>query len=329
MRLKTQPAFLFILLTALCLIINTPASLAFVGAQEEKAINGDKATQDPSKTAKSSENNAATNNSEPTESDKDNHQHQVVINPPVNAFTQQQQDIEHYLTEEQVSPILVGSDKYLIAINKHTTPVNKGVMVLIPDWQQSIATPNALNQLRTDIPKYGWTTITLHPPHKPENYPSQALLAKERETENSEKIALYSKKMADIMLAVIEQAKNYPGVIIIVAEGSHAALMLDVYQQNLLAMPSALVMLSSYMPTIAENNKIAQQLALTDYPILDLYLKRDNRLVLANAKLRKDSAKREMKASYRQKQLNNRVTGYYPKKTLAKEIISWLSSLGW
>ena len=317
------------MLTALCLAINSPASLAFVSAQEEQAAKTNKDTEDLNKAKKSSESKAVTDNPDSTKSDNAAHQHQAIIKAPIDAFTQQQQDIEHYLATEEISSLLVGSEKYLIATNKHTTAINKGVMVLIPDWQQSIATPNALNQLREEIPKYGWTTITLHPPHKTNNYPSQALLAAERKTENSESLTRYSKKLADIMLAVIEQAKGYPGVIIIVAEGSHAALLLDVYQQNLLATPSAIVMLSSYMPTIAANNKIAQQLAVTDYPILDLYLKRDNRLVLANAKLRKDSAKREMKVYYRQKQLNNRVTGYYPKKTLAKEIIGWLSSVGW
>lgn len=315
---KTPSLLCFIILTLLCLLANSPTALAFVGAQEQEKTTSEQESKENEKNSES----------EPATSDKAPSKVNTIINAPIDAFSQQQQDIEHYLKEE-ISPLLVGSDKYLIAINKHKTPINKGVMVLIPDWQQSLATPNALNQLREDIPNYGWTTITLHPPHKPENYPSQALLAEDRDTQNSENLALYNKKLADIMLKVIEQAKNYPGVIVIVAEGSHAALMIDAYQQRLLPSPSAIVMLSSYMPTMAENNKIAQQLAMTDYPVLDLYLKRDNRLVIANAKLRKDAAKREMKVSYRQKQLNNRTTGYYPQKTLAKEVVSWLRSIGW
>jgi hypothetical protein len=70
-------------------------------------------------------------------------------------------------------------------------------------------------------------------------------------------------------------------------------------------------------------------MADTDYPILDLTLKRDHYLVHANATLRKDLAKKSMKIYFRQKQLNNQMIGYYPKGSLTKEIISWLSSMGW
>jgi hypothetical protein len=131
------------------------------------------------------------------------------------------------------------------------------------------------------------------------------------------------------MLAVIDKAKTYPGVIIVVAEGNHSAVLLDIYQQNLVGSPGGFVMLSSYMPTIPASDKIAQQLAITDYPILDLYLKRDHRLVLANAVIRKHAAKRQLKVYYRQRQLNNQVTAYYPKNTLTTEIINWLSAIGW
>lgn len=254
---------------------------------------------------------------------------QAIINAPVNAFQQQQQDIKYYLNQEEISSLLVGPDDYLIATNKYTTRVNKGVMVLIPDWHQSIASPNALQQLGEDLPPKGWTTITLHPPHKPESYPSQAFTEQERAAENIKILTTYRLKFAEILKALLNQAKTYPGVIIVVAEGNHSAVVLDTYQQGLVGEPSALIMLSSYMPTIPENEKIAHQLAVTDYPILDLYLKRDHRFAIENAKMRKNSAKREMKVFYRQRQLSNRVTGYYPKNTLTKEIISWLSTIGW
>lgn len=320
MRLNIQPQLLFITLIALCLFFNSSTSLAFIAEQDTQSAT------EVSKSSKAKDNTDTPAQTKPAEG---THQHKVIINAPIDAFEQQQKDIEHYLPKETITPLLVGSDKYLIATNENTTAVNKGVMVLIPDWQQSIATPNALNQLRQNMPEYGWTTITLHPPHKPNDYPSQALVESERITENAESLDNYGKTFADILLVVLEKAKNYPGGIIVVAEGSHAAFILDIYQKKLVNEPSAFVMLSAYMPTPTASNKIAQQLAMTDYPVLDLYLQRDNRLVLANAKLRKDFANREMKVYYRQKQLNNRATGYYPNNTLAREIISWLSSVGW
>jgi hypothetical protein len=325
MRLNIRPIFLFIALTVLSLLVNSPDSWAMESVEPEKQTDNTSST-----TLKSTDADTETKASTaPKKSTEDNHPNKVMINAPVDAFEQQQQDIKHYLTQEKIMPLLVGPDSYLTVINEHTTAVNKGVMVLIPDWQQSIATPNALNQLSNNMPQHGWTTITLHPPHKPQSYPSHAFTAKERSTEDIETLTNYEKKFADVVQAVITEAKSYPGVIIVVAEGNHSAVLLNIYQQTLVAVPSALVMLSSYMPTLPENDKIAQQLALADYPILDLYLQRDHRLVLASAKMRKDFAQRAMKIYYRQRRLSNQATGYYPKQTLTKAIISWLSAMGW
>lgn len=326
MRLKLQTIIFSFILSALSLQAQLAHALVLeTPQQEQQAASAEK--NDNSEPAESKK--PAATQSNKTKSSADVHQHDVIINPPVNAFEQQQQDIKHYLAQEKITPLQVGPDNYLTVINQYTTAMNKGVMVLIPDWQQSIATPNALNQLRKNMPQQGWTTITLHPPHKPENYPSKALTTEERSTENNASLTNYGKKFAEIMSALIAKAKSYPGIIVVVAEGNHSAILLDIYQQALVDTPSALVMLSSYMPTLPENEKIAQQLALTDYPILDLYLKRDHRLVLAQAEKRKNAAKREMKVYYRQRKLNNHTTGYYPKNSLTGAIINWLSAIGW
>lgn len=324
MRLNIIPFVFFMFLAVYSLQVNIACALPFQASQETTENDNAKASS-AERTPTASETTQATQEKAP----KDEHQHQVVIEPPVDIFQQQQQDIKHYLTQEKINTILVGADSYLTEINEYTTPVNKGIMVLIPDWQQSIATPNALNQLRKNMPSQGWTTLTLHPPNKPQSYPSKALTATERQTQDTETLASYSKKFAEIMLATIEQAKGYPGAIIVIAQGSNSAVLLDIYQQGLVGSPAALVMLSSYMPTQPASEKLAQQLAVTEYPILDLTLKRDHYLVHANAILRKDSAKRAMKVYFRQKQLNNQAIGYYPKNSLTKEIISWLSSMGW
>ena len=321
MRLNIIPLVFFMFLAVYSLQVNIACALPFQASQET--------TDNDNAKASSAEITPTASETTQEKAPKDEHQHQVIIEPPIDIFQQQQQDIKHYLTQEKIDSILVGADSYLTEINEYTTPVNKGIMVLIPDWQQSIATPNALNQLRKNMPSQGWTTLTLHPPNKPQSYPSKALTATERQTQDTETLASYSKKFAEIMLATIEQAKGYPGAIIVIAQGSNSAVLLDIYQQGLVGSPAALVMLSSYMPTQPASEKLAQQLAVTEYPILDLTLKRDHYLVHANAILRKDSAKRAMKVYFRQKQLNNQAIGYYPKNSLTKEIISWLSSMGW
>ena len=299
-------------------------------AMEKKVTEKSNNTEEKSETKpKSDTGDTGDMSSKSSTKDEHDHNHEIIINPPMDAFKQQQQDIKRYINNEEMETLLVGKDEFLILTDKHSSAVNKGVMILIPDWQQSATSSNAIKQLRENMPNKGWTTLTLHPPHHTGHYPSQALEKEQRLKENTESLTEYKKTLSTVMTEVFKKAQNYSGEVLIVAQGQHAALIIDSVQSKLIATPTALVMLSSYMPTIAESHKLAKQVAMSDYPVLDLYLKYDNRLVLTHTKNRKKLANNEMKVSYRQKQLSNSIAGYYPKQTLTREIIGWLKSEGW
>jgi len=253
----------------------------------------------------------------------------IKINAPVDEFSQQKTDIEHYLNTEQITPLLVGTDEYLTVIETNTTANSKGVMILVPDWQQNATSSKALNYLSKELPLQGWTTITVHPPSKPEGYPSIALNIDEQIKENSKAIEQCQKNLAAVMLSVNEKAKTYPGIIVVVAQGHHAPLLVNIYQQTPNDKPTALVMLSGYLNTDVENIQSAKNLAQTDLPILDLSLQRDHHLVASNVQLRKKFANQELKTHFRQKKFNNMATSNYPKSPLLKEINGWLKSIGW
>jgi ATP-dependent Lon protease len=253
----------------------------------------------------------------------------IKISDPVNKFSQQKADLQHYLNAEQIKPLLVGTEEYLTVIETNTTANSKGVMILVPDWQQSATSSKALNYLSKQLPLQGWTTITVHPPSKPDNYPSMALKQDVQREENSKTIEQYQKNLADVILSVNEKAKTYPGIIVVVAQGHHASLLANIYQKMPQDKPAALVMLSGYLNTQTENIQAAKNLAQTSLPILDLSLQRDHHLVATNVQLRKRFSNQELKTHFRQKQFNNIATGNYPKATLLKEINGWLKSIGW
>lgn len=253
----------------------------------------------------------------------------INISAPTNHLEQKTADIEHYINKDKITPVLVGPESHITLVERHTTAINKGVMIILPDWQQGATSPKALNQLRQTLPSYGWTTITIQPPLKPMMYPSLALTQTEQDTENKVTLTAYKADLVSILSSVIEKAKSYPGTILTIAEGQHAALLVDIYQQELLPNPTALIMLSAYMQTQAENLSFAQQVAFSSYPILDLYLKKDHRLVKATIDVRKHAVRNELKAYYRQRQLFNQKTAYYPEKALTKEVVGWLKSIGW
>jgi len=257
---------------------------------------------------------------------------------PTSLIKQHKDDLKHYLPVNKVKPLLAGPDDYITLITENSSVNNKGIMILLPDWQQGATNPKAINFLRNKLPLQGWTTITIQPPSKPENYPSKALKITEQQKENKVIIDEYKIKFAAMINAVISNANEYPGIVVIIAQGNHGAMLVDLFdeqssnQSN--TMPSAVILLSSYLLTndklINEaNTGFAKNIAYSEYPILDLYLRYDHPIVLDKTKQRLALSKKEMKVYYRQRQLNNNEMGYYPEQELVTQINSWLKSIGW
>jgi len=254
---------------------------------------------------------------------------------PISLDQQYKEDLKHYLPSTKVKPILVGTQEYITLINENTSPNNKGVAILIPDWQQGAVNPKAINSLRKILPKQGWTTISIQPNTKPDNFPSTALKLTEQIEENKTSIDNYKMDFSAMLNAVSGKAREYPGIVIMVAQGNHGAILIDLLDSNEnLQAPNAIILLSSYVLTNnklldKDNNKFAKSLANSEPPVLDLYLKQDNAIVIDKAPQRLALAKQEMKVYYRQRQLNNAMMGFYPEQELVVQINSWLKSIGW
>jgi len=258
----------------------------------------------------------------------------TLIKKPIELTKQHKEDLKHYLAGEQVKPLLAGPDDYLTLVKKHTSANSKGVVILLPEWQQGATNPKAINYLRNALPAKGWSTIAIQPSNKPENYPSTAITVAEQKKENQLILKEYKSKLNSMLNAVMNTAREYPGIVLVIAQGNNAALLVDIYSQDDSLQPNALIMLSSYRQSNhalinSVNENFAHQVASTELPVLDLYLKHDNQLVLNKAAQRKAFSKQEMKVYYRQRQLNNTVTGYYPEEELLSQINSWLKAIGW
>ena len=253
---------------------------------------------------------------------------------PIELTKQHKADLKHYLAGEQVKPLLAGPDDYLTLVKRYTSANSKGVVILLPEWQQGATNPKAINYLRNALPAKGWSTIAIQPSNKPENFPSTEMSVEEQKKENQLALKEYKNKLNNMLNAVMNTAKEYPGIVLVIAQGNNAALLVDIYSQDDSQQPNALILLSSYRQSNHAlinniNEEFAHQVASSELPILDLYLKYDNPLVLSKAAQRKAFSKQEMKVYYRQRQLNNTVTGYYPEEELLRQINSWLKAIGW
>lgn len=259
---------------------------------------------------------------------------------PINYGTQHRQDLKHYIANEEVKSLLAGPDDYLTLVNKYKTANSKGAAILLPDWQQSATNPRAINFLRTALPDNGWTTITIQPSAKPENYPSTALEKSKQLEQNKSVLAEYKNKLAVMFNSAINTAKEYPGIVVIIAQGNNGALLVDLLNNNgvegntKITEPNALILLSSYRQSSHElqqevNNTLAKNISLLELPLLDLHLVYDHPLVSHNMSLRASSSAQEIQVYYRQRKLNNTMSGYYPNKELLNQINGWMKSIGW
>lgn len=256
------------------------------------------------------------------------------VKKPIELTKQHKEDLKHYLADEQIKPLLAGPDDYLTLVKRYTSANSKGVVILLPEWQQGATNPKAINYLRNALPAKGWSTIAIQPSNKPENYPSTAITVAEQKKENQLVLKEYKSKLNNMLNAVMNTARKYPGIVLVIAQGNNAAFLVDLYNQDGSQQPNALIMLSGYRQSNPElinsvNENFAHQLALTELPVLDLYLKYDNPLVISTSVQRKAFSKQEMKVYYRQRQLNNTVSGYYPEEELLIQINSWLKAIGW
>ncbi|TWX53029.1 DUF3530 family protein [Colwellia hornerae] len=248
---------------------------------------------------------------------------------PINSLQQQEQDLTHYLTADEITPMLAGAQDFITLINENTASNQKGVMILLPDWGMTAISSNALNYLQTILPTQGWTTITIQPPSRPLGYPSRALKLSMQLEEDDKTLLAHQEYLTAMMTAVMNKAKDYPGIFVVVSQGSHAILLANLYSTGKLKSPSAMVMLSGYMNTAAESLSFAKILASSEFPVLDIYLSKEQQLATSAALIRKAQATKEMKVYYRQTQLHNNQIGYYPEKALLRSINGWLKSIGW
>lgn len=297
-------------------LIFTPLSLA--QEQEEKA---QEAAKDVSQEEKDKEENSNKGTVKPAAP--------VTILPPVDPSKQHQEDLKHYLTDTQFTPLLIGTETIEVIVEENVSPNIKGNIIILPDWQKGAINPKTSFLLGKKLAEHGWTSFIVQAPEKPNGYPSRNIDNDARKKENEEALSKHQEKLATILKQVTDKAIERPGSVVLLTEGQHSSVVSNLLATMPESMPEAFIILSGYLEVHSDSKVASNNLAQLELPVLDLYLKRDNHLVYNSVKLRKNAVNAELKSFYRQKQINNITPGYYPSDVLTKEILGWLRSQGW
>ncbi|GAA5216134.1 DUF3530 family protein [Corallincola platygyrae] len=231
------------------------------------------------------------------------------------------------------------------------TPQTKGVAILVPDWSVPPSQQQGVGYLSELMPNHGWVTIAITAPpqlHNP-NYtsplekPEEIDTAREAPTPahpiqadewlndeiREEQSEAYLTQIIARMDATVEESSKHPGFYLVIAQGSSAGWLTQLYEAKRLGPPDALINIGAYLPQHQMNIALAEAMAKTDIPVLDIYTRYDNRWVQDTVTLRPQLANKHFKLHYRQRELFGDVDMTRTDERLWKEIYGWLTYLGW
>jgi hypothetical protein len=251
-------------------------------------------------------------------------------------------DLRRAHFDDEYSTIKVAEQDMVIIINENVTAISRGVALLVTDNGAPISSQQGLAPLVKQLTGLGWVTMLVPSPASDLFQPAENLAADDATAEqppattkssarqlNQQIFDEHLQRLTLIMQATLERAKEYPGFVLVIAQGTSAATLSQLYAEQKVTTPDAFVVISPYWPDRKFNNQLANFLANTPMPVLDIYSKWDNSWSQASVKARKTAAIRALKLQYRQREISGVELFQQPASNVSKEIYGWLSYMGW
>lgn len=258
-------------------------------------------------------------------------------------------DVQRELFADSFETLDVGEQQVLLITSLSRIPISRGVALLVSESGTSPVSIASLAPLTHRLNELGWVTlqmavpeIGLAPPSSGEATQGKEILEAQQQTPaeplepyqqastlDPENFARHQQLLVASMQAVTEQSRQYPGFLLVIAQGTSAAWLTKIYAEQQLTPPDALVVISPFWPTRQYNLALATSLANTSMPVLDIYQTNDNSWSLQSAKGRSTAALKALKLHYRQRQVGAWADPEQNAILINKEIYGWLHYLGW
>lgn len=249
-------------------------------------------------------------------------------------------DLRRELFSDEYTILPLAEQELLVLINDNTTAIARGVAILVTDNGIPLTSRQGLAPLVKQLTGLGWVTMLVSSPPSDLFLPATEIVAPASDTTelapkasvsqlNQQVMDEHLQRLSMIMQTALTKASEYPGFVLVVAQGTSAASLAQLYTDNTLNAPDALVVVNPYWPDRQFNNQLAQTLANTPMPVLDVYTKRDNNWSQESIQARKIAAIKALKLHYRQREIIGVGLIQQPASYLGKEIYGWLNHMGW
>lgn len=244
-------------------------------------------------------------------------------------------DLAYYLPPGETQALnwaVEGSDtieQYLLLHQENQRPFNKGTVVLIPNWGLHPYQSSIIKTLYQALPQYGWESYALHPPTQDiQSFQWQLPSDKQfPEAVPKDVIQPLFSQIEARYLASLKHTEDNLGLRIVIAEGITAAFLIELFNQEKLPHPDALVVIAPYFPQWQLNQALPKQLASLPFPILDLQPEDAVHWSQETFKHRQIQTERFSHASFRQRRIPREPHAQQP-HILAHHLYGWLKYEG-
>ena len=258
---------------------------------------------------------------------------------PVRAVTMD--DITHYFHDDELLSLTVADQQIPALEIQPSVPLVRGTAIILVSLQSQSVNLDTGLVLANMLSEKGWRSLLV-----PTDF-NQALVT-EMPPETSDKPVAslltkpidydaYRLQVIGLINAAYARANQYKGYTFIAAEGMSAAVLLDAIHNGLLSPPDTLVSVGAYWPARTQNNALAEMMAQSSYPLLDISLPALSRWQSATVRQRRNAVAVSLKQLYRQRSFTAQQSyggadNLLPRPGsawLGTEIYSWLRYLGW
>ncbi|MCQ8878166.1 alpha/beta hydrolase family protein [Pseudoalteromonas shioyasakiensis] len=276
-------------------------------------------------------------------------------------------DISRLIPHGEIKPLQVGEDEFISLYREYMSAEQRGVVLIIPDWQHLPTNNAGINFLRTHLTDFGYTTIAMTVPDinwqasaeqstaEDGNNTEEATVEKkevatdsnsetDKQTDASENIVTpkhvdalayinndvidnYKESLIARFEALYQSALDEGGKIVVIAQGASAGVLLEHYASFPNTNIDAFISLSSYLPNHERNQQLNTLVSTISPPLLDVFYSNDNPDLLLSVADRKRWVKRHSKYDYRQRELFGLRSEPQQHERLSKEIDGFLRRL--
>jgi hypothetical protein len=246
-------------------------------------------------------------------------------------------DMRRALFTDEYVVLDVNEQQVVMQLRENTNAIARGVSLFISDAGELPGSDESSNPLIEQLNNLGWVTMVItipttemfalnNPPTDNVDSLSAKLMTSQLDPERYQANLSY---VAALVQGAMEQARRYPGFVLVITQGMAAASLSQLYAEGTLNAPDAMVVINPYLPDRQYNKKLATYLAKTPMPVLDLYNQSDSRWSQSQVVARRTAAVKTLKLEYRQREIIGVAWQAQSTHYIAKEIQGWLKHMGW